>query len=53
MSGRLWPQSMGVKLRDVPPNGLTFSMDEYARHKSIYFPIMTLRGPNYIEDGIL
>jgi hypothetical protein len=39
MSGRLWPQSMGVKLRDVPPNGLTFSTDEYKRHKnSINWP---------------
>ena len=55
MSGRLWPQSMGVRLRDVPPSGLTFSTDEYNRHKAIYFPIMKLRqfGPNYIEDGIL
>jgi hypothetical protein len=55
MSGRLWPQSMGVKLRDVPPSGLTFSTDEYDRHKAIYFPIMKLRrfGPNYVEDGIL
>jgi hypothetical protein len=55
ISGRLWPQSMGVKLRDVPPNGLTFSMDEYNRHKAIYFPIMKSHqfGPNYIEDGIL
>ena len=48
MSGRLWPQSMGVKLRDVPPSGLTFSTDEYNRHKAIYFPIMKSRrsGPN-------
>jgi hypothetical protein len=55
MSGRLWPQSMGVRLRDVPPSGLTFSTDEYNRHKAIYFPIMKLRqfGPNYIEDGVL
>jgi hypothetical protein len=55
MSGRLWPQSMGVKLRDVPPSGLTFSMDEYNSHKAIYFPIMKMRGfgSNYIEDGIL
>jgi hypothetical protein len=55
MSGRLWPQSMGVKLRDVSPSGLTFSVDEYNRHKAIYFPIMKGRrfGPNYIEDGIL
>jgi hypothetical protein len=55
MSGRLWPQSMGVRLRDVPPNGLTFSPEEYNRHKAIYFPIMKLRssGSNYIEDGIL
>jgi hypothetical protein len=55
MSGRLWPQSMGVKLRDVPPDGLTFSTDEYNRHKAIYFPIMKMRqfGSNYIEDGIL
>lgn len=54
-SGRLWPRSMGVKLRDVPPSGLTFSTDEYNRHKAIYLPIMKLRqsGPNYIEDGIL
>jgi len=54
-SGRLWPQSMGVKLRDVPPSGLTFSTDEYTRHKAIYFPIMKRRrfGPNFIEDGIL
>jgi hypothetical protein len=37
MSGRLWPQSMGVKLRDVPPSGLTFSTDENNRHKAIYF----------------
>jgi hypothetical protein len=46
---------MGVKLRDVPPSGLTFSTDEYNRHKAIYFPIMKLRrcGPNFIEDGIL
>jgi hypothetical protein len=46
---------MGVKLRDVPPNGLTFSADEYKGHKAVYFPIMKLRqfGPNYIEDGIL
>ena len=34
----LWPQSMGVKLRDVPPSGLTFSTDEYNRHKAIYSP---------------
>jgi hypothetical protein len=55
MSGRLWPQNMGVRLRDVPPSGLTFSTDEYNRHKAIYFAIMKLRqfGPNYIEDGIL
>ncbi len=55
MSGRLWPQSMGVRLRDVPPNGLTFSTDEYKRHKAVYFPIMKYRqfGSNYIEDGIL
>jgi hypothetical protein len=54
-SGLLWPQSMGVKLRDVPPSGLTFSTDEYNRHKAIYFPLMKLRrsGPSYIEDGIL
>ena len=54
-SGRLWPQNMGVKLRDVPPDGLTFSTDEYHRHKAIYFPIMKMRqfGSNYIEDGIL
>jgi hypothetical protein len=39
----------------VPPNGLTFSTDEYKRHKAIYFRIMKLRkfGSNYIEDGIL
>ena len=51
----LWPQSMGVKLRDVPPSGLTFSTDEYNRHKAIYFPSMKFRrsGPNFIEDGIL
>jgi len=51
----LWPQSMGVKLRDVPPSGLTFSTDEYNRHKAIYSPSMKFRrsGPNYIEDGIL
>ena len=55
ISGRLWPQSMGVKLRDVPPNGLTFSADEYKGHQAVYFPIMKSRqfGPNYIEDGIL
>jgi hypothetical protein len=54
-SGLLWPQSMGVKLRDVPPSGLTFSTDEYNRHKAIYFPLMKFRrsGPSYIEDGIL
>jgi len=51
----LWPQSMGVKLRDVPPSGLTLSTDEYNRHKAIYFPSMKSRGsgPNFIEDGIL
>jgi hypothetical protein len=51
----LWPQSMGVKLRDVPPSGLTFSTDEYNRHKAIYSPSMKFRrsGPNFIEDGIL
>jgi len=51
----LWPQSMGVKLRDVPPSGLTFSTDEYNRHKAIYFPSMKSRrsGPNFIEDGVL
>jgi hypothetical protein len=55
MSGRLWPQSMGVRLRDVPPSGLTFSTDEYNGHKAVYFPIMKLRqfGPTYIDDGIL
>jgi hypothetical protein len=55
MSGRLWPRSMGVRLRDVPSSGLTFSTEEYNRHKAIYFPIMKLRsfGPNYIEDGVL
>jgi hypothetical protein len=55
MSGRLWPQAMGVRLRDVPPNGLTFSRDEYNRHKAIYDPILKFRGfgSNYIEDGIL
>jgi hypothetical protein len=55
MSGRLWPQSMGVKLRDVPPDGLTFSTDEYNRHKAIYLPIMKYRGfgSNFIEDGIM
>jgi hypothetical protein len=54
-SGRLWPASMGVRLRDVPPSGLTFSAEEYKRHKGIYFPIMKLHqfGPNYIEDGIM
>ena len=51
----LWPQSMGVKLRDVPPSGLTFSTDEYNRHKAIYSPSMKFRrsGLNYIEDGML
>jgi len=46
---------MSVKLRDVPPSGLTFSTDEYNRHKAVYFQIMKLRrfGPNFIEDGIL
>ena len=46
---------MGVKLRDVPPSGLTFSTDEYNRHKAIYSPSMKFRrsGPNFIEDGIL
>jgi hypothetical protein len=55
MSGRLWPENMGVKLRGVQPNGLTFSTDEYNRHKAIYFPIMKLRGfgANFIDDGIL
>ena len=55
MSGRLWPRSMGVKLRDVPPSGLTFSTDEYNRQKAIYSPIMKFRqfGSNFIEQGIL
>jgi hypothetical protein len=42
MSGRLWPQNMGVRLRDVPSSGLTFRTDEYNRHKAIYFAIMKL-----------
>jgi hypothetical protein len=55
MSGRLWPASMGVRLRDVPASGRTFSADEYKAHKAIYFPIMKRHefGPNYIEDGIM
>jgi hypothetical protein len=54
-SGRLWPTSLGVKLRDVTPNGLTFSADEYKRHTEIYSPIMKKRGfgASFIEDGIL
>jgi hypothetical protein len=55
ISGRLWPASMGVRLHDVPPGGLTFSEEEYKRHQAIYFPIMKLHefGPNFIEDGIM
>jgi hypothetical protein len=40
MSGRLWPQSMGIRLRDVPPAGLTIGTDEFTQHKAIYFPIL-------------
>jgi hypothetical protein len=37
ISGRLWPRNMGVKLREVPPNGLTFSADEYKGTKPSIF----------------
>jgi hypothetical protein len=46
---------LGVKLRDVTPNGLPFTADEYKRHPEIYFPIMKKRGfgAPFIEDGVL
>src|SRR5215471_1314232 len=55
LSGRLWPRSLGVKLRDVTPSGLTFSADEFKRHADFYFPLMKMVGfgATYIEDGIL
>ena len=54
-SGRLWPQGLAAKLRDVPPDGLTITADEYERHKEIYAPLLRgrLAGMNFIEDGLL
>ena len=54
-SGRLWPARLGVKLRDVPPEGVSLGKAEYDRHKEIYFPIMKWRllGATFIEDGVV
>jgi hypothetical protein len=54
-SGRLWPRTVKTRLRDVPPEGLTVSKQEYDRHKAIYLPLVKQRtlGVNYIDDGVL
>ena len=54
-SGRLWPRTVKTRLREVPPEGLTISKQEYDRHKAIYLPLLKQRtlGVNYIDDGVL
>jgi hypothetical protein len=54
-SGRLWPRALGVRLRDVPSEGMTITKDEYDRHNEIYFPLLQWRmlGAPFIEDGLL
>ena len=54
-SSELWPRTVKTRLRDVPPEGLTISREEYDRHKAVYLPLLKQRvlGVNYIEDGVL
>ena len=51
----LWPRMVNTRLRDVPPEGLTISREEYDRHKAVYLPLLKQRilGVNYIDDGVL
>ena len=51
----LWPRTVNTRLRDVPPEGMTISKEEYDRHEAIYLPLLKQRmvGVNYIEDGVL
>jgi hypothetical protein len=51
----LWPRTVKTRLRDVPPEGMTISREEYVRHEAIYLPLLKQRllGVNYIEDGVL
>ena len=51
----LWPRTVSTRLRDVPPEGVTISKEEYDRHQAIYLPLLKQRmlGVNYIEDGVL
>jgi hypothetical protein len=54
ISGRFWPRTVKPRLRDVPPDGLAISKQEYDRHRAIYLPLLKQRtlGVSYIDDGV-
>jgi hypothetical protein len=54
-STELWPRTVKPRLRDVPPEGMPISREEYERHRAIYLPLLKLRilGVNYVEGGVL
>ena len=58
--GSLWPEGMGVELRQVSPQGLPISNEEYAKHARLYFDLqhtenggLTGRGASIVEGRFL
>jgi hypothetical protein len=52
-----WSAGMGLSLAGVPAGGVTISLDEYERHKTAYFPILSAgryrKGVRLIEGDLL
>ena len=39
----LWPRDLGVRLADVPPDGLAIPWSEVERHKLVYYALLNAR----------
>ncbi len=39
----VWPRELGVRLADVPPDGVAIQWSEFEKHKPIYFALLNAR----------